>query len=119
MIDGAKLVKRCLFCESPLQGKRTREHIFPKWLLKYMGIGKLPVVSLHRVRTETEVETRDARNAAPLARTEGRVCGVCNHGWMSALESQAMPVLKPFIEGTGNLYGCSGEDAAIIGPMGC
>ncbi len=94
---------------------RTREHIFPKWLLKYMGIGKLPVVSAHHVRTENTVETRDIRHAAPLARTEGRVCGSCNNGWMSALEVEAMPILKPFIDGTTNLYECGGQNVTTIG----
>lgn len=108
-------MKRCLFCESPLRGMRTREHIFPKWLLKYMGIGKLPVVSARHVRTEDTVETRDIRHAPPLARTEGRVCRSCNNGWMSALEAYAMPILKPFIDGTANLYEIGGENAATMG----
>ena len=34
---------------------------------------------------------------------------------MSVLESEVMPVLKPFIDGPENLYACGGEQAAIIG----
>jgi hypothetical protein len=34
---------------------------------------------------------------------------------MSALEAAAMPIMKPLIEGTANLYSCRGEEARILG----
>jgi len=114
--------KSCLFCESPLHGVRTREHIFPKWLLTFMWIAKLPVTSSRVVRAGEKFEPQDVRDAPPIARTEGRVCERCNNGWMSALESSAMSILKPFIgkslsevDDTANLYECRGAEALIIG----
>ena len=101
--------------EAALQWARTREHIFPKWLVKFMGIGRLSVRSEHYVRAETTIERKDVRDASPLARTEGRVCAACNNGWMSALEVAAMPILKPLIDGTTNLYSCRGDEARTLG----
>jgi hypothetical protein len=43
------------------------------------------------------------------------VCAECNNGWMSTLETAAMPVMKPLIEGKGNLYKCRGAEARILG----
>jgi hypothetical protein len=80
-----------------------------------MGIEKLPIRSEHHERSGLEMERKDVRDAPAPARTEGRVCSKCNNGWMSALESVAMPILKPLIEGTANLYACKGEEAAIVG----
>jgi len=117
-IEQSRPTKLCLFCESSLRGVRTREHIFPKWVLTFMGIAKLPVRSSHHVRTGETFEQKDVRDAAPLARTEGRVCATCNNGWMSALESAAMPLLKPYIDGTANLYACRGAEAANNRQMG-
>lgn len=94
---------------------RTREHIFPKWLLEFMGIGNLPIRSEHHVRSGDDIERKDVRDAPPLARTEGRVCAECNNGWMSALEVSAMPLMKPLIDGTANLYSCRGEEARVLG----
>ena len=80
-----------------------------------MGIEKLTIRSEHHERSGLEMESKDVRDAPAPARTEGRVCSKCNNGWMSALESVAMPILKPLIEGTANLYACKGEEAAIVG----
>jgi hypothetical protein len=109
------LSRQCLFCERSLRGVRAREHIFPRWLIEFMGIKSLPIRSEHHVRSGGSLERKDVRDAPPIARTEGRVCAACNNGWMSALETTAMPVLKPLIEGTSNLYSCKGEEGAIIG----
>jgi hypothetical protein len=80
-----------------------------------MGIGTLPVRSEHHARTGKIIERKDVRDAPPLARTEGRVCAACNNGWMSALEVAAMPIMKPLIDGTTNLYSCRGEEARTLG----
>jgi len=87
-----------------------------------MWIAKLPVTSSRVVRAGEKFEPQDVRDAPPIARTEGRVCERCNNGWMSALESSAMSILKPFIgkslsevDDTANLYECRGAEALIIG----
>lgn len=45
---------------------------------------------------------------------EGRVCEECNNGWMSALETEAMPILKPLIDGTTSLLSIADDERAIV-----
>lgn len=45
---------------------------------------------------------------------EGRVCEDCNNGWMSALETEAMPILKPLIDGTVSLLSISNTERTIV-----
>ena len=44
----------------------------------------------------------------------GRVCEDCNNGWMSALEIEAMPILKPLIDGTVSLLSISDAERTIV-----
>ena len=75
----------CLFCENPAC---SREHLWPKWILargKYgpmrHQLGKNEAVF---IRPEMTVKT---------------VCGRCNNGWMSSLESECIPVIGSMLQG--------------------
>jgi hypothetical protein len=82
----------CPFCG--FRGKLTAEHVFGAWLSR-IGLDPAPVSHgagpLNRIGQELGVR--------PPFGQKVRVCGACNHGWMSDLESVARRVLTPFILG--------------------
>lgn len=97
---GGKLAPRvmehvplCWFCEST-DGTRSKEHIFPQWLLKHHNAMDERV---HPIRVSLALgggALASERGERPLrAHVNGEVCGTCNNGWMSALEVSATPVL--------------------------
>ena len=51
----------------------TREHVFPRWLVRELHGGKL-------------VPSRAAADAPRIGRVTADVCADCNAGWMSSLE---------------------------------
>lgn len=75
----------CIFCDNPAG---NREHVWPKWVLDRKDFGAFrlkrnngPEIILNN--TELTVKT---------------VCQTCNNGWMSALESEAMPILSTMFD---------------------
>lgn len=84
--------RSCVFC-----GRKgvTAEHVWPRWLGDVLpGSGPL---SFARKRLH-EPETKRWK-APSLTVTVKKVCASCNNGWMSALETEAKPLLSPMIEG--------------------
>ena len=80
-----------MFCPTLLRsGTRSREHVFPDWILRYFHIGD-HIVSPQRWKV--------ASASSPIRRYQlgafrlGKVCQSCNGGWMSALEQKVKPVL--------------------------
>lgn len=83
-----------MFCgQLPL----TKEHVFPQWLNRYLGPGRIEL-SQARYGEEAYENSRSAKGLDFQVRT---VCAGCNHGWMSDLEQQMMVVLDPFVTGLG------------------
>jgi hypothetical protein len=80
---GLEMAWTCPVCERP--GKRTREHVFGRWLAELFGVRTQPVM------------TFSSRDGA-LWSSRGfevvvDVCAACNQGWMSNLESAFTPSL--------------------------
>jgi hypothetical protein len=82
------MAKQCLFCDNKANSK---EHLWSDWILQRLGtqptrikMGKAPATTMdHSV-----VEVRC-------------VCNIqCNGGWMSALESENIPVIGRLMENT-------------------
>jgi hypothetical protein len=75
--------RSCVFCGGP--PPLTREHVLPVWLQEYVG-GDEPG---HFRGTWANFlgMPMDERRASPNSHTLGTVCGECNNGWMSRLES--------------------------------
>lgn len=84
-------MKCCIFCGS--SDKLTKEHIFPAWLQRYLGVGKR---ELNIVFYSENPEI--VRNFVYGSHLNGHVCYRCNNGWMSQLESNIGPLLKDMIE---------------------
>src|SRR5579864_3557575 len=87
--------KQCVFCGTSLKGSRTREHVFPRWLLRERNLADVQISPTHwRVedRTAASVRRHTLNNLVT-----SRVCGSCNNGWMSELEIAAQPILLPLM----------------------
>lgn len=91
LAEGVQLTPRyvevpsgCWLCGSKSE-KLTREHVFPQWLLKYFDCGS----HLHTVEHWSPTgQLLDRRGPIPLkGLVFGKICGPCNGGWMSRLES--------------------------------
>lgn len=93
-----KQSKACIFCNTPLVGKeKSEEHIFPKWLQKYLGVKKT-----HLYQTLFEQENEEfwkTRQYIFNNHVSGLVCEGCNTGWMSNLEDQVKSIIIPLIDG--------------------
>jgi len=89
---------RCIFCgRSPT----TREHVFAQWTHKYM-----PPPKPGRAKSHIAIQYPDRVAGSPF-KLPGAirdwqvkcVCGPCNNGWMSRLETEAEPVMEPLFLG--------------------
>jgi len=90
--------KACWFCGAGLTGATTsKEHVFPQWLQKELGLAALPITPTWHA--EPLGELLDERNQTWGNLVAGRICKACNNGWMSELETVAMPVLLPLVRG--------------------
>jgi hypothetical protein len=94
---------RCLFCGSG--DDMSREHIFPKWLRKYIedinfessGFLNIPDKSnsiseyIHTTLYDNKLDDSDKSTAYGF--TVREVCRVCNNGWMAKLEEDVKNIL--------------------------
>jgi hypothetical protein len=83
-------MKTCVFCNRPLSGVASNEHILPQWLLDEFKIGDAAISPTHLCADGTIASTRHHTLDGLVA---GRVCSTCNNGWMSDLERAAKPHL--------------------------
>jgi len=82
----------CWFCDAEA-GTRSKEHIFPKWLLMYYEAMD-EMVQPHRISMALGGVIASERGARPLrAHFNGEVCAACNNGWMASLEASTKPIL--------------------------
>ncbi len=110
----------CFFCGREFkyrsvdkQAASTKEHIIPRWLLKYLKIETLPVMPI-TVRTSDHT-TISARNPHPFKAFEaGGVCFGCNSGWMSRLEVEVQTILIALIEESRSFDSLSEEECRIL-----
>src|SRR6266478_2811689 len=93
--------RNCIFCDNPLTGVRSREHVIPRWLMEYLGIGEEQLY-LAVAQSADDAVVKSRKHAASNF-VEGRVCGSCNNGWMNDLEREVMEIIKPLIAGTASL----------------
>jgi hypothetical protein len=99
LASGSRLAPRvlepvpfCWFCDSE-SGIRSKEHIFPKWLLAHHGAMD-ERVQPHRISLAFGGVIASERGERPLrAHYNGEVCAACNNGWMASLEASAKPIL--------------------------
>jgi hypothetical protein len=88
----------CIFCGVTLtKDNRSREHVIPDWLQIHLGMDDKQL----QLATATTVDNKILKRRVQAASRfkEGRICSVCNNGWMSKLETESMELLKLLIEG--------------------
>jgi hypothetical protein len=83
----------CAFCR---RGPLTVEHVFPRWLAELLPKNK-PVVGILADPMENKV-LRTSAGVAHDAQAKC-VCATCNNGWMSELEAEAQPLIRPMVTG--------------------
>jgi len=89
--------KHCAFCEVHLtRENRSKEHVIPQWLLDFLKVRKEKIQPTH---FSNKGETLSIRQHTLEGLLAGQICEVCNNGWMSELEQNAIPILKPLMLG--------------------
>lgn len=83
--------RECLFCKS--QKELTKEHIFAQWLLEELDIYNEKMY----MAQNSFVGDVDTRTHAYSSFVNGKVCGACNNGWMSDLETECKEIVRLLI----------------------
>ena len=78
--------KQCLFCENYANSK---EDTFPLWLLEIVGNRQ----DMRKAVSDLPIKIQKGSSVLRI-RT---VCTTCNNGWMSKLEQDTIPVLRPLL----------------------
>jgi hypothetical protein len=97
-------MRRCIFCGADILPGTPGEHVYPKWLRRFLADGEffehLPGTYKDTPNAQTESwhdwGEYKSKDAGPQVDT---VCRDCNHHWMSDLEAAGSPLLTPMIEG--------------------
>src|ERR1700722_4831626 len=110
--------RRCIFCNGvPVTG----EHLFPEWIKSLV-----PRTSQRHIRAKVvsksvgfnlnEPHIKEAkRHEGDLASSRIRcACGTCNSGWMSNIETAAIPVMTPLILGENVLVTPAAQEVLSI-----
>jgi hypothetical protein len=84
----------CIFCGST--GKRSREHVFPRWLRELFP--EAADGDYVRRNVTWNSDRRHERPGRAFDIVVRDVCVACNTGWMHRLETEAQPVLTPMLK---------------------
>jgi len=87
----------CWFCGRALTGSRANEHVFPLWIQDELSLRNLEITPSWHAQPLGEL--LDERRQTWGTLVAGRICSICNNGWMSDLETTARPILLPLIRG--------------------
>lgn len=104
--------RTCLFCPTLLRsGTRSREHVFPDWILQHFRIGDHVVTQ----RAWQGLEQSSPVRRHPLGAFRlGGVCEGCNKGWMSDLEQTVKPLLLALGKGDRRLPDLAHQEQRIL-----
>lgn len=106
-------LKKCAFCEGEInQNNKSKEHVIPQWLLDFLDIRDTKIQPTHLSSEGTLTSTRNQTLGGLVA---GNICQNCNNGWMSTIEQQAIPILKPLIIGERAVVELNDTERTIIG----
>lgn len=105
--------KSCVFCQTLLtKENRSKEHVIPQWLLDFLDIRQEKIQPTHFSHQGHLKSTRDHSLESLIA---GQVCEECNGGWMSNLEQETIPILKPLITGVRVVVELNDKERQILG----
>lgn len=95
-------MRRCIFCDAEIEASAPPEHVIPQWICRAYP---------NAMFTTKHLDGRTITSKV-LEITVETVCKDCNHHWMSDLETQASPMLKPMLKG--GTQGLSIEQQVLI-----
>lgn len=108
----------CLFCKEHLiKTVRSREHVFPQWLLDELDIRSKSVTAVHLYQPEDQMSDSEVCSERSLTFEnirEGRICARCNNGWMSKLEHSCQEILRDMIFGRRRPEQLSESDCLLV-----
>lgn len=105
-------LRTCVFCHQ--SGALTKEHVYPQWIWRQYGQGKRPSKYVDEGPSRfLESTARGAEdfvhqfllpannkpNLHPTGLAAKAVCGPCNNGWMSALETRFSEIISSLKSG--------------------
>ena len=90
------MARTCIFCGSDRE--LTKEHAWPSWLSNHFST-RFAFRKGFRLTSDQWGQRISDRRVKGLDLTVNRICAECNNGWMSRLETEAMPLLSPLIDG--------------------
>jgi len=99
----------CNFCGR--RGPRAKEHIWPDWLLRHLGLEESTMANTHLAIAGGAISRR-VQSASSMV--YGCVCAACNNGWMSRLETLAKPILVELISSASSKEVLLGEEAEAL-----
>lgn len=88
-------MRQCLFCPNPAD---SREHVLPQWLFRCVAPAENGSMEVHVGRYVEGQGYLDRRDHVSLAFKARIVCGECNGGWMSQLESSCSKSLRHLVD---------------------
>lgn len=101
---------KCEGCGNEIGNGMSREHVLPQWLHKHVQVEGQTLD--HRVADMAGI--RPLRRHGLKSFVVKVVCAFCNNTWMSALETEAKPVLLPLIEGKRRVEDLSDQEACTL-----
>jgi hypothetical protein len=106
-------VKICTFCKADLAlvGK-TNEHILPQWLQREWNLSDDIVQPTH---LDEKFEVISMRHHTVGSFVAGRVCALCNNGWMAKLESECKDLILSLAYGRRRIIELNDEEALRLG----
>lgn len=102
----------CIFCGNPLTGQRSREHVFPRWLMREFDTLAQPFSVTWT--DDADGSPRESRELVMGNLVAGRVCRTCNNGWMSQLEQAASGLLLDVATGRRPLAGLDADERRLL-----
>lgn len=115
----------CMFCDRT--GPLSDEDVFPKWLgrrlhkregAKRYGMSTFTFNDAGEPLVDDDgqfiVSSRRQTGNLPLPFKLPNICSDCNNGWMSQLESRAIPVMTPLMDGESTNFEVVSQDVLAI-----
>jgi hypothetical protein len=99
--------RSCLFFRA--EGPLTREHAFPVWLQRALGV--------RGARISVQMSTKDPEEHDSLNMMEmtlREVCAECNHHWLHDLERAFRAVMRPTIQGVADVQMTLSRDSQLV-----
>lgn len=107
---------QCLFCGTPLTGKRSVEHVFPQWLQEKYGLHKEGVLQTHFSEVGDVLSSRHHSLAKHVC---GRICKACNNGWMAQIETKTKPLVCDLAEHRYSFSDLNSQQCLLLALWAC